>query len=405
MIKVEEAKNIILCSTASLEIETVDISSALNRILAEDIYSSENIPAFNNSAMDGYAIVTSSLNNLNEEFGVLLEIAGNIPAGSTSDLLPQEGNAVKIMTGAPVPIGYDSIVPVEYTEAAGGKVRILENAKKWDNIRFAGEDVKKGELVLKKGEVLNPAKIGMLAALNFKDVKVTVKPKIAILATGDELIGPGEALLPGKVRNINSYSLYSMVISLGCDAINLGVAKDNERDIREKLNRRMECDVLIISGGVSEGDYDYTKIVLKEMGLEEKFWKVAVKPGKPLLFGVLGRTLVFGLPGNPVSSMIAFQEFVLPAIYKLQGRNEISLKELTAVLEGNINKKADRTYFLTGKYYFKENKLYVKPMKDQGSGIFSSAVRSNCLIVASEEISRIKNGEEVKIQITNEIGE
>ncbi|WP_238883781.1 gephyrin-like molybdotransferase Glp [Clostridium sp. YIM B02551] len=405
MIKVEEAINTILSSTSTLKTEVVDIMEALNRVLGEDIYSKENIPPFNNSAMDGYAVISSCFDSFDEESGVLLNIEGNIPAGYELKVSPCKETAIRIMTGAKVPEGYDTVIPIEHTKSNNNKVMILKKARRWENVRFQGEDIKEGDLVLKKGELINPTKIGMLAALNIKYVKVAVKPKVAILATGDELINLGEELLPGKIRNINSYSLQSMLIDAGCNVEDLGIAKDNRYEITNKLKRAKECDILIISGGVSVGDYDYTKITLKEMGAEEKFWKIAVKPGKPVLFSLLVNTLVFGLPGNPASTVVAFQEFVLPSIYKLQGRINKQLNMVTAVLEESIKKKPGKVHFLSGKCFLKEGRLYVKAMKKQSSGSFSSIINSNCFIVVPEEVTEIKKGEEVLIQITNEIGE
>lgn len=405
MVGVEEARNIILKNTNELNYEIIEISSALNRVLSEDIYAAENIPPFNNSAMDGYAVVSSMLKGSSYKHPSTLRIIGNLPAGYTSENIINEDMAMKIMTGAPVPEGADAVVPIEFTKVEGNVVKISKEAIKWENIRFAGEDVKKGQLVISRGKVIRPAEIGMLAALNIDSVKVAKTPKISILATGDEIVNLGEELLPGKIRNINSYSLYAQVLKHGCNPMDLGIARDSREEIREKLEMGKDSDILIISGGVSVGDYDHVKNVLNEMGMEEKFWRIAIKPGKPVLFGVMGNTLVFGLPGNPVSSMVAFEQFVLPAIYRMQGRKKKTWNEVNAILEGNIEKKSGLMYFLRGKTVLKNGRIYVKPTDSQSSGAFSSMVLADCLIVIPKGVKEVKSGDEVLIQITDEIGE
>jgi molybdopterin molybdotransferase len=404
MLKVEEARKIILENTRILESETIYFLSALNRVLAKDIYSTQDIPAFNNSAMDGYAVVCSTLKGSSKENPVSLSLEGRIAAGHTLDALVKDYSAIKIMTGAPMPEGADAVVPVEFTEAENNTVKIFKEPSKWDNIRFAGEDIKKGQLVIKSGTKIRPAEIGMLSALNIKSVTVTRRPKISILATGDELAHMDEELSPGKIRNINSYSLYAEALKHECIPTSLGVARDRKEEIAQKLKSVQDSDILIISGGVSVGDYDYVKDVLKQLGMRELFWKVAIKPGKPVLFGVIGSTLVFGIPGNPVSALVTFRQFILPAIYKMQGIMKKPWIELKAVLEEDIEKKQGLTHFLRGITNLKDGKVYVKTTGTQSSGAFSSMVISDCLIIIPEEVTDLRNGEEVMIQITEEIG-
>jgi molybdopterin molybdotransferase len=355
--------------------------------------------------MDGYAVVCSALKGASKEKPSYLCVKGNLPAGYTLNAAVNGDSAIRIMTGAPVPKDADAVVPIEFTEADSGNVRIFKEPSKWDNIRFAGEDVKNGQLILKSGTKIRPAEIGMLAALNIKNVSVTRKLTISILATGDELAQMEEELLPGRIRNINSYSLYAEVSRHGCNPIDLGAARDTKEELLEKLKKGKEGHILIIAGGVSVGDYDYVKAALKELGMREVFWKIAMKPGKPVLFGLLENTLVFGLPGNPVSALVTFRQFVLPAIYKMQGRLRKPWTELKAVLEGNIRKDKGLTHFLRGKTMIKDGKLYVKTTGSQSSGVFSSMVMSDCLIIVPEDVTEIKNEEEIMIQITDELGE
>lgn len=405
MLQVEEARRVILENTSMLESETVDISLCLNRVLTEDVYACENIPPFNNSAMDGYAVISSAISSASREKPAVLRVSGKLQAGYAAGEAVGEGTALKIMTGAPIPEGADTVIPLELTEEVGSAVRIFNKATKWENIRFAGEDVKKGQLAIPRGRKLRPAEVGMLAALNKSCVRVSMIPRLAILVTGDEIANPGEELLPGKVRNINSYSLYAQALRHGCRPVNLGVARDTETEIREGIERGLNSDILIISGGVSVGDYDFVKNVLRDMGMEEKFWRVRIKPGKPVLFGVLGKTLVFGLPGNPAASMTAFEQFVLPAVYKLQGIGKKPWREICAILEGSINKKPGMMHFVRGCTHFTKSRLYVRPTDSQSSGAFSSMVIADCFIIVPENVSEIKDGEEVLIQITNEIGD
>lgn len=405
MIKVEDARKIIMENTDILPPETVNIINSLNRVLAEDIYSAENIPHFNNSAMDGYAVVAGMTKGASENVPAILQLTGNIPAGYTYKETVQGCLSVKIMTGAPIPAGADAVIPIEYAREEGSVVKILREAQKCENIRFEGEDIKKGQLVIPKGRVIRPAEIGMMAALNIDRVRVIKTPVVSILATGDELVDLGDELLPGKVRNINSYSLYAQVAWNGGEPVSLGIARDTKDAIKEKLKKAINSDIFIISGGVSVGDYDFVKKVLAEMGMQEKFWKIAMKPGKPVLFGVMGKTLVFGLPGNPVSSMVAFEQFVLPSIYKLQGKKQKPWKELNVILDEDITKKPGLVHFIRGKTFLKDGKVYVKHTGTQSSGVFSSMVQADCLIVISEETTEVKRGEEVLIQITGEIGE
>jgi molybdopterin molybdotransferase len=405
MIKVDEARSVILENTRTLQSETIDILSSLNRITAEDIYSAQVIPPFNNSAMDGYAVISSELQGASKESPIILRVSGSIAAGHNSKIMVEDGTALKIMTGAPLPQGADAVVPIEYTEVNRNLVKIYKQAANWENIRFAGEDVKMGQLVIPNGKKLRPAEIGMLAALNIMNISVRKIPKVSILATGDELVDLGEELTPGKIRNINGYSLYAEALKYSCEPVSLGIAGDNMSELKDKLELGRQSDILVISGGVSVGDFDYAKKVLVEMGMEEKFWRVAVKPGKPVLFGLLGNTLVFGLPGNPVSSVVAFEQFVLPAIYKMQGRKRKPWTELNAILHGSIKKDAGLTHFIRGKTFLTDGRIHVKTTGSQSSGVFSSMVAADCLIIVPENVTEIKNGEEVLIQITDEIGE
>ena len=352
MISVRQAREIILKNIFPLkQSELIKIESALGRVCALEIRSKENIPPFDNSAMDGFAVRAEDLKGSTRKSPKILEVMGNLAAGYTTGKTIRPGEAIRIMTGAPLPKGADSVVMVEDTEKVKSQkskvknkeefVKIFKDVEKGENVRYAGEDVEKGETVISKGSILKSGHIGMLASLGFSQVKVFSRPQVAILATGDELVQIKQKLAPGKIRNSNSYSLYSQVLKAGAFPILLGIARDNRKDLEAKITQGLSADMLIVSGGVSVGDYDFVKDVLKDLGTDMKFWRVAMKPGKPLAFGMMRRTPVFGLPGNPVSSMVAFEQFARPAVLKMSGALDLFRFRLPAIFTEDFEKKKD----------------------------------------------------------------
>ncbi|OPX43914.1 molybdopterin molybdenumtransferase [Ruminiclostridium hungatei] len=402
MLGIEQAREVVLDSVVKIDSEVVDITSSLNRILACDIYSDIDLPTFNNSAMDGYAVISSGLKGASFDQPIWLEVIGEIPAGYTYSGKLMNGKALKIMTGAPIPEGADTVVPIEYTEAEGALVKVFRGVKEKENIRYKGEDVARGKLVIPEGKKISPVDIGMLAAQNLRTISVAKLPSVSILATGDEVVDIGEELSPGKIRDINSYSLYANVIKYGGIPISLGIAKDNKAAIFRSIENGLNSDILLISGGVSVGDYDFVKEVLIEKGVSIKFWKVAIKPGKPVLFGVKGNTLVFGLPGNPISTLVTFREFVLPAMCKMQGRVGNPVREQYAVLERDISIAPGRRHYIMGRICYRGGSYFAKPVGIQSSGALNSMLQSNCLIVVPEDTPQIKSGEQVLVQLLDE---
>jgi molybdopterin molybdotransferase len=401
MISVEEAIKVILKSVSSLGSEVVGITESLGRVLAEDVHSQCNIPAFDYSAMDGYAVRASDTKNASPESPRKLKVIEELKAGYLPSVRIKNEEAIKIMTGAPIPEGADAVIMVEDTRAEGDMVTILKEVEEGENIRRVGEDVKKDEVVIQKGTLLKEAHVGMLAALGISKIKVTKKPKIAILATGDEVIDIKEELKPGKVRNVNAYSLSSQVIRWGGVPIDMGIVKDDVRQLREKLEASLKHDLVLTSGGVSVGEYDLVKDVLIEMGMDVKFWKVAVRPGKPVLFGVLKGKPVFGLPGNPVSSMVSFEVFVRPAILKMLNQKDDDRREVEAILEEDIKKKEGLRFFLRAKTRWENGAYYTKTTGPQGSGILSSMVLANSLIILPEDKVIVRKGEKVCVRFLN----
>lgn len=415
MIKVEEALKTILETIKILEPETVGLVDSLGRILTEDIHSDLDIPAFDNSAMDGYAVKSLNTAGASKNEPKTLEVTADLKAGQITKKILDDNQAIRIMTGAAIPHGVDSVVMVEDTLSVDSRrptvdgrrmrdegqkeyVRILKEAKSGENIRKAGEDIKKGELVIQKGTLLKSAHIGILASLGKTKIKVTRKPKVAVLATGDEVVDIDEKLLPGKLRNSNTYALCSQIVN--CEGIpkNLGIARDKPEQLEEKIKEGLDCDLILTSGGVSIGDYDLVKFILAKMGTNIKFWQVAMRPGKPLVFGTIQEIPIVGLPGNPVSSMVSFEVFVRPALLKMLGQKSDDRKEVDAVLEENIAKKKGIRYFLRAHTWWDEGIYLTRTTGPQGSGILKSMALANSLIILPEEEESIEKGTRVTVR-------
>lgn len=407
MISVEQAINIIINEIDVIGWERLPITLSLDRVLAEDIITARDNPLWDNSAMDGYAVKAIDTKGASKDNPKILNIIEDLPAGYVAVNCLKDGEAIRIMTGAPIPDGADAVVMVEDTEKSGVKgqgatVKIFKEAGSGDNIRRQGEDFKRGDLLIKKGMVIRHIEIGVMAAVGRSFVNVHQKPKIAVVATGDELIEVDEAVEKGKIGNSNSYILSAQIKACGAEPVYIGIARDRKEDLKEKLKMASRSDCIVSSGGVSVGDFDLVKEVLREMGSEMRFWKVAMKPGKPLAFGVINGKPCFGLPGNPISSLVAFEQFVRPAILKMMGRTNIYRRTLTAVLAKDIKKKADRTHFVRGILKIDDSRYYAEPLERQGSGMLASFVFSNCLIILPKEETLFKKGDPVKVQLIDD---
>ena len=397
MIEYQEARNRILAATRFLGAESVPLLGALGRSLAVDVKAGEDIPPFAKAVMDGYAVRAADTCLTAGAGAVELEVVEDLPAGRVTRKAVGPGQAIRIMTGAPLPRGADAVVMVERTEKAGTAVRVLHSVRPGENIGLAGEDVRKGDIVLERGSLIGPAELGMLAALNRSVVRVARRPRAAIIATGDEIVEPGERKGPGKIRNSNGYSLLAMALGAGAEAFYLGIARDRRSSLVGKIRRAAECDILLLSGGVSVGDHDLVKSQLESLGVRPVFWKVRIKPGKPVFFGVRGKQLVFGLPGNPTSAMVTFLLFVRPAIDKMMGRKEIGPRRAKAVLSEDIALKPGRRHYLRGILEGAGPVLRVAPYANQKSGVLRSMVRSRVLIEAPADASRLEKGREIDI--------
>ncbi|UCE19326.1 MAG: molybdopterin molybdotransferase MoeA [Gemmatimonadota bacterium] len=403
MISKKDALHIVLRNVKEIGSEKVKVLFSLDRVLAEDIYAQSNVPPFDNSAMDGYALLASDTKKSPSGLKVELDVIEDVPAGYVATKNLARGQAIRIMTGAPIPCGADAVIMVENTNINGRKVEILKEIRKGTNIRKTGENIGEGDLVIKKGVLIRPAEIGLLASLGKKWVQVNKMPQVAILATGDELVDPDHKLRPGKIRNSNSSILYTQILKCGGIPIDLGIACDEAKVIKEKLLSGLMADMILVSGGISVGAYDLVKDILAELGTRMKFWKVAMKPGKPLAFGLIKGKPVFGLPGNPVSSMVSFEQFVKPAIFKMSGRKHRLQPLVNAIVMEDIRINPGRVHFIRAKTIVNNGVYYTSPSGPQGSGILRSMSQANSLIVLPENLSFVEKDSNVKIQILNEV--
>ena len=399
MIDYSVARDLVLAAAKALPAELIPLSQALGRTLARDVKAREDIPPFTKATMDGFAVRASDTAAAGPggPGPVDLEVVADLPAGRLPRKAVGPGQAVRIMTGAPLPAGADAVVMVEDTESRGQAVTVRRKVDPGDNLGLAGEDLRKGETAVERGALIGPAEIGMLAAAGLARVPATRRPRLAVIATGDEIVEPGQPKRRGQIRNSNGPALTAMAAAAGAEASYLGIARDKSASLGARLARAKGADILVLSGGVSVGDYDLVKAGLEEAGVRPVFWRVRIKPGKPVFFGVRGRQLVFGLPGNPTSSMVTFHLFVRPALDRLLGRAATGPVSAKAYLDAAIALKPGRTQFLRGLLTGRGPALMVVPYEDQRSGVLRSMVRGRVLIVVPADVARIEAGGEVEI--------
>ena len=375
---------------------------SLGLFAAEDVVCLEPVPPFDNSAMDGYALIFNDVSSASTDAPVTLEVIEDIPAGVVPTRTVVSGKAIRIMTGAMMPAGADTVIMREKTdESDPADVKILESPlRQGVNIRFAGEDLPVGSTVIAKGSRIRPQEVGLLASIGAVKILVRPRPLVGILTTGNEIIEPWEKVEEGGIRSSNSYTLISQVEKAGGKSRYLGIGRDDRDDLKERIEAADGCDFLVTSGGVSMGDYDYLLDVLEGMGMERVFWKVGIKPGKPLLYGILDGMHVFGLPGNPVSTMITFEEFVRPAILKWMGSRFLSRPTVEVTMDEVISKKKGRLNMVRGITRIDENGVFrATTTGPQGSGILRSMGRANSLILVPEDISFVDAGDKLKAHL------
>ncbi|MCU0521130.1 MAG: molybdopterin molybdotransferase MoeA [Anaerolineae bacterium] len=408
MLSVEEALERVLSMVHPLDSERTPILETLGRVLAEDVFAQDNIPPHANTAMDGYAVVAANTAGATPASPKELRVIENLAAGYVAQEQVTPGTAIRIMTGAPLPEGADAVIPFEETAQAGARVQLFAAVPMGANVRLAGEDVRAGARVLSAGARLRPQEIGMLAALGRSEVRVIRRPRVAILATGDELVDIEAPLTPGKIHNSNGYSNAAQVLSAGGVPLMLGIARDSVDDLTAKIREGLAqgADMLLTSGGVSVGDFDVVKQVLATEG-EMTFWRVRMKPGKPLAFGRITtetdgvrRTVpVLGTPGNPVSTMVSFELFVRPALMKMLGHGDARQATLDAILDDPIPSKDDRRHYVRVWIEERDGVYHARLTGDQGSGRLSSMVSADGLAIIPEEWANAPVGARVKVMV------
>ena len=400
---VTQAQSIIRsCISPITASEKINIRSALDRVLAADITSPINVPAHNNSAMDGYAFRGV---DLQEEGATVLKIVGTAHAGHAYQEKIEQGQAIRIMTGALLPDGADTVIPQEFVQAITGEHITIAAAsiRVGANRRLAGEDLQVGAIALQKGRIARPADLGLLASLGITEVSVQHRLRVAFFSTGDELRSVGDTLDPGCVYDSNRYTLHGMLTRLGCDIIDMGVIKDQPQDLENAFRAAAEnADAIITSGGVSVGDADHTKHMMEKLG-EVAFWKIAMRPGRPLAFGSINNTHnqaipFFGLPGNPVAVMVSFYFFVRVALLQMMGAQVSPLPLMRVPLATAIRKRLGRTEYQRGILQQAEHGLWtVRATSAQGSGILRSMTEANCIIVLAHDQGDVAMGDQVEI--------
>ncbi len=403
MISVEDAQRAILEFIQPMGRERVGLLNCLGRVLAEDVRSLSPIPPWNNSAMDGYALRAEDVRNATRKTPRKLKVIEEIQAGVIAGHKVGPGDAIKIMTGAPIPDGADAVVLIEETERiSSDEVHVFFEVQRGEAIRPSGEDVKIGETVLAEGMSLGPASVGMLANIGRASAYVYQKPRVAILATGEELIDLGDVPRVGQIFNSNSYALAAQVIEAGGIPTLLGIARDNPEDLKRHINDGLVADLMITSGGVSVGDFDLVKSTLGGLGNDMRFWRVRMKPGKPMAFGTLNGKPVFGLPGNPVSTMVSFELFVRPALLKMQRKKRLFRTTVEARLLHPLTKSPERRHYVRSVAYREQGGWVVRAIEAQGSNILHSMVRANGLVIFPEFETELATGSRVQVILLNE---
>ena len=392
MLTYEEARQRILDRLSPLGVERIPLDAAAGRTLAGEVRAPGDLPPWDNSAMDGYAVRSEDCRG-----EAVLAIAGYQTAGGPDAAAVPPGGAVRIMTGAPIPQKCDAVVPFEDAEERDGSVRIHAPVHPRRHIRFRGEDVRAGERIIPEGTILRPPEISLLASFGRAMIPVYRKPRVAVLSTGDELVELGETAGAGKIVNSNSHALASAIVEAGGEPVLLGIARDEREDLRTKLSEGLAADVLVTSAGVSAGDRDLVRDVLAELGVENVFWKVLVKPGGPTAFGVAGRKPVFSLPGNPVSSLITFEVFVRPALRRMAGSTDPVKIPVKAALAEPVKKNAGKTQFLRVRIESGEEGYVARTAGDQNSGILRTLVLADGIAVLPLERTDFAAGEKVDV--------
>jgi molybdopterin molybdotransferase len=403
MISVEEALHIVSAHASPLETERVTLEEAAGRTLREDVISPDAIPPFDNSAVDGYAVKVSDLSEASQSRPVMLTLKGVVGAGQTPERTLRAGEAFQIMTGAPLPTGTEAVVMIEQTrKLPDGRIGFIAPVHAGDNCRRAGEDLSAGQKILSSGDVLRPYDVGLCATVGRDRLAVTRKPRVAIVATGSELVPPGQPLKAGQIRASTGYALHGLIESAGGKAVDYGIVRDDPEETRRVLSEATSCDVILTCGGVSMGEFDYVRPAMEKLKITTHFWKVRQRPGKPLVFGTRERRLFFGLPGNPVSSLICFEIYVRPCLYRLLGRSGYDGKRIKVMAAESIAAKSGLHQFIRVRLEYSEGRWKAWPYGKQSSGVLSTLSAAHGLLEIPENAPDVCAGDEADVLILNE---
>ena len=397
MISVREALELVLRDLPQLGSEQVALPAALGRVLAEAVQAPRDVPPFRNSAMDGYAVRAADVATAATREPVTLRVLELLAAGGSPQCVVTAGTATQIMTGSVMPEGADAVVRVEDTTEEPGRVHVRVAVSSGANVREPGEDMQAGETVLTPGRRLRPPDIGLLASLGIAVIRVRRRPVVAIVSTGDELVELGQPLAPGQIVNSNAYTLAAAVQEAGGVPRVLGIVRDTVEDLRSAFLEALTSDMVLSTGGVSMGAFDLVRQTLADLGVHERFWKVAQKPGKPLAFGLRQRVPVFGLPGNPVSSLVCFYLYALPALRAMQGLEHLYLPVIQATLDETVHTSKGLTEFVRATVDGEPGTYRVRATCSQSSGVLRSMSRGQGLIVAPPQVTTMERGSVVRV--------
>lgn len=401
-ITIDKAHEILLNEKINTQLIELPILDSLDHVLAENIVSEINIPPFDRSPLDGYAYRSEDTLDVSKESPIILEVIDNIQAGYVSSKKIEKGQAIRLMTGAKIPEGADIVCRYEDTEFTENHVKIFLNLKANSNIVKMGEDIEVGKTILKEGITIEPAEIGILASLGKSHVMVYAKPRIAILATGDELIHISDPLTEGKIRNSNSYFLAAQIKKMGAEPVVLGILKDNLKDTEQAILSALKwADMIITSGGASVGDADVTVDAFKEAGADILFWKVQMKPGSPIIAAKSKEKFLFGLSGNPAAAYITFEKFVKPTIFRLMGKTNSNLMKVSSTLESEFTKVRKQNRYVRAFTYKKDNQYYTRFPDAHSSGILSSMSGTNSLFLIKSGAGPYKAGDKIEVELMN----
>lgn len=403
-ISLEKAQSLLLQDCKAVGEELIVLTEALHRVISTDIKAEENIPPFDRSPLDGYAFKAVDSKEASKERPATLQVVEEVPAGYAPAKEVSSGTAIKVMTGAPIPKGADAVIKYEITERNGDYLKIFNAFKSGQNVILAGEDVKAGQVIARKGTLITPPVIGLLASLGITKVPAFKRPKIALISTGDELLEIEEPLKPGKIRNSNRYSLQAYIESIGAEAVIIGTAQDRVEEVAELIEQGLNlADMVITTGGVSVGDYDVVGDALQAVDAENIFWQIDIKPGSPTMAAQKNGKLILGLSGNPASALVVFQLLGLPFIKKMAGRNKYRPDKVEVVLKGDFPKKSPQRRFLRGAFLIEEGKVVVKLTGDQGNVVLRSMIECNVLVEVPAGSETLQEGQRLTAYLVDTI--